>query len=273
MAQHAAAGTLETTLKILSWNLWWRFGPWQERATAIISTLKNIDADVICLQEVWDDGDRNLAAELAAELGFHYVYAPGAKPNKVFMGNAILSRWPILRHEICGLFDPKGAEEMRVVIFAEIDGPRGKIPVFCTHLHWQMHHSHIRQRQVADLTAFIDSKRPWKFPPILAGDFNADPQAEEIRMLTGQTSCPTKNLVFHDAWAFLHPDKSGFTWDNANPYVAQEFEPDRRIDYIFAGWPRARGAGHVVSCEVAAVLAIDDVQPSDHYGVLAELRY
>lgn len=273
MVSHAAAGTLETTVKILTWNLWWRFGPWEARIPAIIATLKQIDADIICLQEVWDDGARNFAAELAAELGFNHAYAPGAKPNNVVMGNAILSRWPISQQDITALFEPKGEEESRVVLFTEIDGPRGKIPVFTTHLHWQFHHSHIRQQQVVDLTQFIDSKRPWKFPPVLCGDFNADPQAEEIRMLTGQTTCPTKNLVFHDAWGFAHPHDSGFTWDNKNPYVALDFEQDRRIDYVFAGFPRARGAGHVVACDVVGIAPKEGVQPSDHYGVLAMLRY
>ena len=39
------------------------------------------------------------------------------------------------------------------------------------------------------------------------------------------------------------------------------------------GWPRAGGAGHVTSCRVIGQDAIDGVVPSDHYGVLAELRY
>ncbi len=273
MGDHSKSGLLQTGVKVLTWNLWWRFGPWEARSAAILASLKKIDADIICLQEVWDDGHRNFAKEIADALGFYFIYAPGAKPNNIFMGNAILSRWPVLRSEITNLHEPKGAEETRVAVFAEIDGPRGKIPVFCTHLHWQMHHSHIRQQQVVELTRFIDRMRPWKFPPVLCGDFNADPQSDEIRMLTGQTSCPTKNLVFHDAWAFLHANRNGFTWDNQNPYVAEEFEPDRRIDYVFVGWPRAKGAGHIVGCKLVATASVDGVQPSDHYGVLAELRY
>ena len=92
-------------------------------------------------------------------------------------------------------------------------------------------------------------------------------------MLTGQTACPTQNLVFHDAWSFVHHVDKGFTWDNNNPYVALDFEPDRRIDYVFVGWPKARGVGHIVGCKIVAQAAVDTVQPSDHYGVLAELRY
>ena len=274
MTTHPPAnGTIETRMRVLTWNLWWRFGPWEERAPAIAATLREVDADIIALQEVWDDGTNNFAAQLADELGYNYVYAPGAKPNGIYMGNAILSRWPIANHEVAALFDQKNAEEHRVVIRAVIDGPRGSFPVFSTHLNWQQQHSHIRQKQVVDLARFIDQTRPWKYPPILCGDFNADPHSEEIRMLLGQTTCPVDNLVFHDAWAFIHPEKTGFTWDNANPYVAQSYEPDRRIDYIFTGWPRARGAGHVVDCQIVGDGPVNGVWPSDHHALVAELRY
>ena len=63
------------------------------------------------------------------------------------------------------------------------------------------------------------------------------------------------------------------TWDNTNPYVSATFEPDRRIDYVLAGLPEARGAGHIVDCRVAGHEPMDGVWPSDHHAVLAELRY
>ncbi len=264
---------IETRLRVMTWNLWWQFGPWQDRAAAILATLKEVDADIIALQEVWDDGDRNFAKQLAGDLGYHYVYVPGAKMNDIEMGNAILSRWPIVNHDMTPLYGEPDIQENRVAIYGEIDGPRGKIPVFCTHLNWQFHHSHIRQKQIADLFGFINSKRPWKFPPILCGDFNADPVSEEIRMITGQTSCPGGNLVFHDAWRFINHAKSGFTWDNVNPYVCDSYEPDRRIDYIFTGFAMGRGAGHLQECEIVGNSPVNGIWPSDHFGLVAELRY
>ncbi len=60
---------------------------------------------------------------------------------------------------------------------------------------------------------------------------------------------------------------------NANPYVAVELEPNRRIDYIPVGWPEARGDGHVLDCIATGKEPVDDVWPSDHHAVLAELRY
>jgi len=78
--------------------------------------------------------------------------------------------------------------------------------------------------------------------------------------------------VFVDAWE-VAGQGSGMTWCNDNPYAAQDLEPDRRIDYVFAGWPKEHGAGHVVSARVEAIDPVAGVHPSDHYAVLAELRY
>ncbi len=273
MAANSPDTLIETRLKVLNWNIWWRFGPWQERAPAIKATLREIDADIICLEEVWRDDNTNFAAELAQHLGYHHVYATAMPQKGLVMGNAILSRWPITNHASVKLYDQPKLEEHRTAVFAEIDGPRGKLSVFCTHLNWQQHHSHIRQIQVADLARFVDTNHSGVFPAIVCGDFNADPFAEEIRMMTGQTTCPVENIVFHDAWKVGGDGSNGYTWDNTNPYVAEVLEPDRRIDYIFTGWPGPRGAGHIVNCEIAGNKSINGIWPSDHHALLAELRY
>jgi endonuclease/exonuclease/phosphatase family metal-dependent hydrolase len=271
--QQGKNGAIETRLRVLTWNIWWRFGPWERRRPAIGATLARLDADVIALQEVWSDETTNLAADLAAELSYHHVFAPGMDMKGFGFGNALLSRWPIARHESTRLHGQKETGEGRLALFAEVDGPRGPLPVFSTHLNWRYHHSHIRQRQVADLTRFVDRMGPGTFPPIVCGDFNAEPASEEIRMMTGLTTCPVEGLVFHDAWVGAGGGGPGYTWDNANPYVVAEFEPDRRIDYILVGRPVACGAGHVVDCRIAGNEPMGGVWPSDHHAVLAELRY
>ncbi len=271
--QNEKNSIIETRLKVLTWNIWWQFGPWQQRRPAIAATLKKHDADIISLQEVWCDESTNLAAELAAELGYHHVFERSMDIRGVGLGNALLSRWPIKRHDATALYGKKETGEGRVALFAEIDGPRGLVPIFSTHLNWKFEHSHIRQQQVADLAHFVDNKQPWSFPPIVCGDFNADPLSEEIRMLKGLTTCPVEGLFFHDAWSVAGGNEPGFTWDNVNPYVAIELEPNRRIDYVFVGWPQARGAGHILACNVVGNEPINDVWPSDHHAVLAELRY
>ena len=40
-------------MRILSWNLWWRYGPWERRREAIAATLAEAEPDLCGLQEVW----------------------------------------------------------------------------------------------------------------------------------------------------------------------------------------------------------------------------
>jgi endonuclease/exonuclease/phosphatase family metal-dependent hydrolase len=264
---------IETRLRVLTWNLWWRFGPWEARQPAIAATLRRIDPDVAGLQEVWDvDDGRGQAAALAEELGFHHVYAPGFDTGDARFGNAILSRWPIVASEQRELPTTPETNEFRVALKAEIDGPRGRFQLTTTHLNWRFDESHVRQLQVRALAEFVAESHLPGYPQIVCGDFNADPQSDEIRMMTGRAAVPVPKLVFHDAWE-VAGEGPGVTWCNDNPYAVQDLEPDRRIDYVFAGWPKARGAGHVVSASVEAVEPFHGVHPSDHYAVLAELRY
>lgn len=49
---------------------------------------------------------------------------------------------------------------------------------------------------------------------------------------------------------------------------------DLRWDYVFVGWPSGPGGiRHPVRAELAGTEAREGVAPSDHYAVLAELRY
>jgi len=271
---------LDTRVRVLTWNLWWRFGPWEARRPAIAATLARLDADVLCLQEVWDDGVVCFAQELAEGLGLHHAYGSRLDIDGVQFGNAVLSRWPITAQEVLPLPATDGAEELRTCLRADIDGPRGPLQVFSTHLNWRFDQSHIRQMQVRAICTFVDASRPdggRSFPPVLCGDFNADPDSDEVRLLTGRAEPPVPKLVFHDAWEVAGrpsaSSTSGATWTNVNPYAQRDLEPDRRIDYVFAGWPKAGGAGHVTSCCVEGLDPVDGVVPSDHLAVVAELRY
>jgi endonuclease/exonuclease/phosphatase family metal-dependent hydrolase len=264
---------IETRLRVLSWNLWWRFGPWEARYPAIEATIRSLDPDVVCLQEVWGlpDGTSS-ASKLADALGYEHVYAHRLHLDGVDFGNAILSRWPIAASEHWPLPAREDAEEMRTLVFAEVDGPRGPFQVFNTHLNWRFDHSDVRQEQVRFIAECIESKRPRRFPPVLCGDMNAPPDSTEMWMLNGKTTLPVPKLVFHDAWEMAGVGP-GHTWSNDNPYARLDLEVARRIDYVYSGWPRAGGAGHVTSARVIGQDAIDGVVPSDHYGVLVELRY
>jgi endonuclease/exonuclease/phosphatase family metal-dependent hydrolase len=269
----APSNLIQTRLRVLTWNVWWRFGPWEAREPAIVATLAGVDADVIALQECWAEvGGRNQAEILANDLGLHHAYANCVDDGHLAFGNAILSRWPMSETEIRRLPSFPGVDELRVVLKAVVDGPRGPIDVYTTHLNWRYDESHVRQVQVKALAELIAESRGRTFPAVLCGDFNADWWSDEVRMLTGRAPVPVPRLVFFDAWE-VAGDGPGHTWSNENPFAVGDLEPDRRIDYVFVGWPKARGAGHVVAARVEGVEPVNGIHPSDHYAVLAELRY
>ncbi|MCC5952181.1 MAG: endonuclease/exonuclease/phosphatase family protein [Acidimicrobiia bacterium] len=259
-------------MRVLTWNLWWRFGPWQQRAPAIAATVGAARADIVCLQEVWiEDGDSS-ARQLADHLGFHHVETSRIEMEGVGFGNAVLSRWPISSHEMAPLPSPEDLEEFRTVLRADIDGPRGPLQAFSTHLHWRLDHSAIRQDQVRAICRFVAGSPERSFPAVVCGDFNAEPDSDEIRMMVGKTTVPEDKLVFFDAWNHAG-DGPGLTWDNANPFAATALDRNCRLDYIFVGYPKQGGRGHVTSAQLVGTEPVDGMWPSDHYGVAADLRY
>lgn len=274
----AHEGTLgplvDTTVRVATWNLWWRFGPWQERAEPILATLRAADPDVIALQEVWAEGDRNQAAELADALGgYHHVFAAKYEFEGVWFGNAVLSRWPIADQGHEYLPTPADEDEGRLVVRADIDGPRGAFSVYSTHLHYRLFHGHVRQDQVRALCAYIRDTAVDGFPAVLCGDFNAVPDSDEIRMLTGKAAVPAPPLVFRDVWELVPGPGDGHTWSNENPFASAEAETPARIDYVFVSWPEPGGRGHATSVALLGTQPVNGVFGSDHFGLVSDLRY
>jgi endonuclease/exonuclease/phosphatase family metal-dependent hydrolase len=270
---------VSTRVRIATWNLWGRYGPWAARMHPIEASMRAVGADIWALQEVWEDDERNQARVLAAAIGHdHVVFASNLERDGAFSGNAVVSRWPIRVHEVRVLprvageaRDEEGEE--RLVVFAEIDGPRGPIQVYCAHLSWRDDHSAILQAQVAEICRLVRERRPRSFPAVLCGDLNAEPTSDEIRMLTGQAAVPVPGVMFRDAWTAAGKTESGATASNTNPFNAAALDRERRIDFVLVGTPKLGGVGHVVNAQLAGDAPVEGMWPSDHLAVVADLRY
>lgn len=270
------------TVRIVTWNVWWRFGPWEARQAAIAATLEAIEPDVVCLQEVWHDRPpsgggvttiRGGQAEmLAGALGFDHRFATVREPGTdVLFGNAILSRWPIAGADAFALPGHPGEPARRSGLRAVIDHGATTIPVICTHFDWEFTDSALRQRQAATIAARAAEVGggPGTFPVVVGGDLNAVPDSDEIRGLTGRT--PPGAQVFTDAWE-VAGEGPGWTVDRGNPWVAENAWPRRRIDYVLVAWPRrAKPVGNVTAAHLAGADAVGGVVPSDHYAVVVDL--
>jgi endonuclease/exonuclease/phosphatase family metal-dependent hydrolase len=261
-------------VRVLTLNIWNLSGDWRARRGAIVAVIGRWEPDVVCLQEVVENDRGNQARWLAEALGGWPVAYAGARYGPVAgvrFGNAILSRLPI---EAMGHIDlpeqPDEREVPRLVLHARTGG----VDVYCTHLAWQLHDAALREQQVRALVRFVhETSDPAAAPgPVVAGDFNAEPDADAIRYLCGLTSVGGASTYLQDAWRIAGDGGPGITWDNRNPHAAVDREPDRRLDYVFSGFHGRTGRGRPVECRVVADEPVEGVWPSDHHGVLAVLE-
>jgi endonuclease/exonuclease/phosphatase family metal-dependent hydrolase len=261
------------SIRVATLNIWNRCGPWEERLVAIRTALARLAPDVMGMQEVLrarpgcEGPDQ--AAAIASGLGYEIAYGM-ARPGDVELGNAVLSRWPIVRSEVFPL-SHGGTAERRSLVFAEIDAPFGRLPFFVTHLNWKLHEGHVREQQVLDIVERIHALAPIEgFPPILVGDFNAEPDADEVRFLRGLCSLGRSRVYFADAF-LLAGEGSGITFSRRNPFAALVHEPERRIDYVFVRGPDTQRRGEPLEAAVCFDQPIDGAFPSDHFGVVARI--
>ena len=264
-------------LRVLTLNIWNRQGPWEARLAAIRRGIERLSPDVVALQEVLhlDGAPTDQAEDIAAGLGYHAVFgAAWDIGGGLLFGNAVLSRFPIAAHETFLL--PSGGEEQRALLYATVEAPFGRVPLFVTHLNWKLHQGAIRQKQVAFIAERIAALCPTSddkgdlFPPILAGDFNAEPLSDEIRFLSGWCALDGRSVYFADSFRVAGDGSAGATFCRRNSFAAIAREPDRRIDYLFVRGPDRRGRGEPMACRVVLDEADEGVFPSDHFGVYAE---
>jgi endonuclease/exonuclease/phosphatase family metal-dependent hydrolase len=109
---------------------------------------------------------------------------------------------------------------------------------------------------------------------VLGGDFNAEPQAASMRFLTGRQSLDGISTAYRDAWESVHGEAAGWTFDPANPLTVVDepgLDRGRRIDYVLVRCGDHGPTLGIVDAGLAVHEPVDGVQPSDHYGVYADL--
>jgi endonuclease/exonuclease/phosphatase family metal-dependent hydrolase len=260
------------TLRVATLNIWSRFGPWEERLQAIRHGLRALAPDVIGMQEVLKNPAMDQTALLSEGLGYEVAWGISSENHGFPTGNAILSKWPVARTEVIPLPNG-GSDEHRSIVFAELASPFGKLPVFCTHLNWKLHHGHIRQLQVKTLADAVARLAPIEgFPAIVMGDFNAEPDSDEIRFMRGLTGLGGPCVYFADSFGVAGDGSPGTTCSPRNPTPGPPREPERRLDYVYVRGPDDSQRGEVTEASVCFDQPYEDgTFPSDHFGVIATI--
>jgi endonuclease/exonuclease/phosphatase family metal-dependent hydrolase len=261
-------------MRVLTWNVWGRHGDWEAREPAIVAVLHAEAPDIVCLQESWADrGGECQAERIAARLGgFQSVVADGPWFNGRWLGNALLSRWPVERHEVRPLPRLDGGPPYRQVVIGYVATPFGEWPVASTHFEHRFDGSAARRLHAEHLLRIgheIRGDPESSLPLIVGADINAVPDSDEARMLTGRAPGPG-GIVFSDVWEQCG-GADGATWRADNPYTTDSAWPNRRLDYVLVSWPRPRPVGNPTGAWLAGLDPVDGVHPSDHAAVVAEI--
>ena len=217
--------------------------------------LSSLNADVYGLQEVYMKGPdaryEEQGRRIAEKMAFrHFVYAKGQETdwgNSVDeIGNAVISRFPIVRHEVFSVLKPDESErrpdendwyEDRVLLETEIALPDGRHVVFmATHFGLNLLE---REKIIKTVCERLDKT---KLPVILVGDFNARPEGKELTPIYARLTNVAKALGKEE-----------------NTFAS--FDPQVILDYIF------------VSSDIKPVeFRVCKVIASDHYPVFAKLE-
>ena len=238
------------------------------REALIVKVLSTISADVVLLQEVFND---QFVRHLADSLGMHYFLAQGNSKYHL----ALLSRWPIAEQNSHHPFPPI----QQTVLEASIECPnRQRLNVFGVHpvprpfvalelwRLWELRIALERARRVGASAC------------LLLGDFNATapgdtPEISRLGtlnrisiLLQGQRIYrfaidAVLKAGFVDCFRQMQADAEGFTYGPPAPVG--------RIDYIFAN--------HVLTPRLSNCFVVREHEAvdraSDHYPVVAEFVF
>ena len=226
------------SLRVATYNIHQGFDlqgmPSLERIAEVVESER---PDVIALQEVprgWVvNGSVDALGWLEQRLRMHSAWGPAADP---FWGNALLSRFPIVKVENRPMPNNDVLNLARAYLLVTIDVDGQLVQIVATHLHHVGSEARHRIPQVNELITAVD----WSQPSVLLGDLNAQPHHAEIRTL----------------------GENGLSLNQPPVRTYPANRPRRQIDYVMA-------TEDFTVLESYAV----DTEASDHLPLFADLRF
>jgi len=209
------------------------------------SVIRSVQPAFVTLNEVRshtaDVGPIDQSNEIGRLTGYYPVFGKAIDVLGGDYGNALLTRLPLLEHEVIHIPDPEKKEggshyEHRVVLRCVLDAGEKKLTVLCTHFGLNSD----EQKNAVEVVLTLAAKE--SNPVLLMGDLNLTPDAPELQPLYG---------VFRDTCAL---DPAILTFPSDVPRI--------KIDYIF----------HTEDIKAESVACID-TQNSDHRPLVAEISF
>lgn len=239
---------VEETIKVMAYNIHHANPPSKPEEIdldAIVNVIKQEDPDIVALQEIdantGRSGPGNQAEMIAERLGMNVFFGKAIDYDGGEYGVAVLSKFDLTDGKINRLPTQSGTNgEPRVLVTAKITTPKGnEIRFGSTHLDAQREDTN-RLLQIEEVVKIGQNEQ---LPLIIAGDFNAVPDSEVVRMLDSHFK-RTCRLC-------------GFTSSAQNPV--------RTIDYIAFKHPENK-------FEVESHKVINETYASDHFPIVSVIN-
>jgi endonuclease/exonuclease/phosphatase family metal-dependent hydrolase len=233
----------DVTLNVLTFNIHSALGPnGGLDLEQIAREIESWDPDIVLMQEIdrfrHHSGGIDQPAWFADRLGMEYSYGPNESPGNGQIGNATLSRFPIVDQTNTHLPNQPGLRDalLRGLLHTSIEVGETVVSIYNTHLQPAYDSLKLSQMQVVAQSLAADPQ-----PMILGGDFNAV-SSSQVMSVAGQ--------YLDDVWASVGVGPEG-TSPNAHK---------ARIDHLLYSSPFVPSTARTIESAV-----------SDHRAVGATL--
>ncbi|MDZ4782375.1 MAG: endonuclease/exonuclease/phosphatase family protein [Planctomycetia bacterium] len=242
---NAAVATEPLRLRILSYNIHHAEGvDGKLDVPRIADVIQSVEPDLVALQEVDKKVQRTQSVDQPAELArltkMHVAFGANIELQGGHYGNAVLSKFPIVRHENHQLPNIDAGEQ-RGVIEAEINVSETSPPflLYATHLDYR---ADDRERLASAQKINERAARHSDRPALLAGDLNDTSDSKTLERLA-----------------------SHWTRANVQPLATTPVDqPTRQIDFVLF---RPQQSWKVIDVKV-----LDEAVASDHRAIFAVLE-
>jgi endonuclease/exonuclease/phosphatase family metal-dependent hydrolase len=264
-------------VRVLTLNVFSHHRDWPARRRVLAAGLRDLDPDVVALQETIATDGYDQVRELLGP-SYHVFHQRGRDDSGG--GASIASRWPL---EVIREADLQISEHLYrsgwigSLAVVEIAAPDPIGPVLLVHHKptWQSGVEHERELQAVASARIVEELVDGaERHVVLAGDFDATPDAASVRFWTGRQSLDGFSVYYQDAWQAVHGDAPGhtFTPDNGLRSDAWRPRPGRRIDYVMVRCGDHGATLDITNCDVVFNQPVGGVWASDHFGVFADLE-
>jgi endonuclease/exonuclease/phosphatase family metal-dependent hydrolase len=252
-------------MRIATYNIWNNDTLFEERIDVICKAIKEVDADIVCLQEVRNEKGRNIT-EIIANRSNYSFFMFRDYPDCPDEGLAILSKFSF-NHTVA-IWDTNTEISNYCAIRARIDYEGIFIGITNVHLNWRS--EKIRKGQLNAVNNWIAREKDYEKYEVMCGDFNDVPQSS------------VHNFIMDFGWKDVvelssKKDESYYaTFDLVNNHYLKE---DKRVkEKLRFDWIMVNTFNN---CEQFTVESVDifgnnqsefKIMPSDHYGLYVDMK-